>query len=133
MVRVLAGVATVLTVGSCLGDQASGTARGLEVGTRIVGGTFAGSTTRFRALASLRSVRDGKEFSICGGSLIAPNVVLTAAHCVINKNGQPKKPDKIVLSDLRVSTKDNQIDRGVDKVVLHPTRTRVRSRTTWPS
>ena len=32
-------------------------------------------------------------FATCSGSVIAPNLVLTAAHCVLNDAGQPLTPD----------------------------------------
>jgi len=47
-----------------------------EDGSRIIGGYSAG-TTRFKYIVSMKD-RIGH---FCGGSLIAPDVVLTAAHC----------------------------------------------------
>lgn len=43
----------------------------------------------FPYLVSLRSL--GNHF--CGGVLIAPNVVLTAGHCIVTKSGSRRAPD----------------------------------------
>lgn len=52
---------------------------------RIVGGTVAGER-RYPYLVSLLNVKPtssgNKVFHACGGALVAPDVVLTAAHCV---------------------------------------------------
>jgi trypsin len=52
--------------------------RNRELGTRIVGGTAAGGG-EFKFFASWDVG--------CGGSLIAPNMILTAAHCADQSNG----------------------------------------------
>jgi trypsin len=49
-----------------------------RLSTRIIGGTPA-QPTRYPYFVSLRRSRSGSHY--CGGTLIAPNVVLTAAHC----------------------------------------------------
>jgi len=59
-----------------------------RVEARIVGGTIAGGR-RYPYIVSLLNVFQGpgglRAFHVCGGSLIAPDVVLSAAHCVTDK------------------------------------------------
>lgn len=59
-----------------------------RVQARIVGGTIAGGR-RYPYIVSLLNVFPApgglRAFHVCGGSLIAPDVVLSAAHCVTSK------------------------------------------------
>eukprot|EP00854_Cymbomonas_tetramitiformis_P002050 gene2050-2742_t len=60
--------------------------------SRIVGGTKVNASRLYPFMVSLQSAFDNSNNAvhahICGGSLIAPDVVLTAAHCVYAKHSE---------------------------------------------
>lgn len=55
----------------------------------------------------------------CTGALIAPDLVLTAAHCVVDRSGAPVPAGRITF---RAGLADGQalVEAGVARTVLHP-------------
>jgi len=81
---------------------------------RIPGGTPVPSIDDYPWMASIGFERsNGSIFSFCGGSLIAPDWIVTAAHCKV----QPG--DKVILGRLRLST-DAGVVHDVAESISHP-------------
>ncbi|XP_037093263.1 venom protease-like [Pollicipes pollicipes] len=86
--------------------------------TAVVGGVPA-TPSKWPWMALLGERREGGTRWTCGGTLIAPSTVLTAAHCV---NGRQPPQLVVRLGEYNIShTRDGRHqDLGVSRVVLHP-------------
>lgn len=92
-------------------------------GQRIVGGELAaeGQFPWMVALVNAR-VDDAYAGQFCGGSLIAPQWVLTAAHCVTSRvDFQPNPAESLDVVIGRANLSDAGGERlGVARVIVHP-------------
>ncbi|KAI8323586.1 trypsin-like serine protease, partial [Martensiomyces pterosporus] len=88
---------------------------------RIVGGHFA-TDSKFNYIAYIRAASPNYEGGICTGSLIAPNVVLTAAHCtMVNKTLDYKLSEYQVGFDHTVpGANESFTGYSVKSIVTHP-------------
>ena len=85
----------------------------------IVGGKPAEDIAKFHWQVALVVGDDSRRDQFCGGSLVAQNWVLTAAHCVDNFIVQmdPKRVD-VVAGTLKYDTGGERMD--VDQIFVHP-------------
>jgi len=107
------------TVFVCNATAACGCSRNdADVRLRIVGGDTAVSHSWGWAV----SLRDYSDESICGGSILSPNYVLTAAHCVVDSVGIANLYSVVVGADRLSSSEGQKI--SLSRIIIHPSYNR---------
>jgi trypsin len=86
------------------------------VSPRIVGGSVAGAADNpFQVALLTKSIANNFDAQFCGGTLVKPNVIVTAAHC----------SDFVTAGQVQVLTGTRNLDgtgtrRNVTRVTIHP-------------
>ncbi|KAJ1822454.1 hypothetical protein LPJ56_000777 [Coemansia sp. RSA 2599] len=111
-------LASVLLVISAIAGASTGLAipHGLE--KRIFGG-FIVPDTIVPYIVSLSSSNGKGVLSKCGGTLISPNHIVTAAHCVISHSSVVYPPQNITIGYNSTDVNDQDFTKAT-KVMLYP-------------
>lgn len=126
IVAVLCGLILAALCGSILATPASAMPVRLSLRDRIianeaiVGGEVAGSG-QFPSLAYIADFK-GEEVGLCTGTVVAPRLVLTAAHCAENTETgvvEPESGYRVVTGVVNWSSSTRQV-AAVSKVIVYP-------------
>jgi secreted trypsin-like serine protease len=122
--RRLASVAVALAVLACVAAvPAWGSARDGSRTPQIVGGMTAGAGTWPWMAYVINSLPGGTMQELCSGTVIAPNVVLTAAHCVADTTTgitYPAAEFTVITGSADWSDTTARQVSGVSRVVVYP-------------
>jgi secreted trypsin-like serine protease len=117
-----ASLFAVLVVSMGLGSGAAVPALAGDYEAQVVGGTAVpdGKYPFVTALLDQRRGSTAYQQQFCGGTLIDEDNVLTAAHCVVNANGDkmPTAPLRVTVGRTVLNSDQGQV-RGVSRISIH--------------
>ncbi|ADB51344.1 S1 family peptidase [Conexibacter woesei] len=120
--RGLATGVTLLALGASVAPAAADAARTPDAVTRVVGGGVAQPGAPSASIAFVTAQTSAGTATACSGTVVAPAVVLTAAHCVADPAGGPRPTAGIEVTTGRLARGDSATGQqlGASRVLLHP-------------
>lgn len=107
-----------VAAGMAAAADAAAASCGVSPGQRVVGGSVAAPGAWPWQISLKKPGFGGFWFHTCGGSVISPRWVLTAAHCLKYKN---PRVYRVVTGEYDLLTKDpGEEEHQVDKIIVHP-------------
>jgi len=83
----------------------------LQPSGRIAYGQLATSGSQYPFMARLAWVSSTSAFTACGGTVLSPYYILTAAHCLYDQNNAYSPPNLILLGGIDISSLLNFAER----------------------
>lgn len=90
-----------------------------QASASVVGGTPA-EPGILSSVVFITSQTSPTSATACSGTVLAPTVVLTAAHCVVNETATVRPADGIAISSGRLDRSAPGQDVGAARIVVHP-------------
>ena len=107
-------ILSTLILGACGAKKDTGNSDELESSDIVNGKTVTNKNGNAHSLVAIIAQKNGGQ-SLCTGTIVAPEVILTAAHCV------DETPQKLqIVFDVNLQKKTGKEIREADKFIQHP-------------
>ncbi|KAI9028765.1 trypsin-like cysteine/serine peptidase domain-containing protein [Hyaloraphidium curvatum] len=121
-------LAAALAIGTADAAPVRRDAEATDHAERIVGGTQVADRAAYGFMAALRN---SALKALCGGTMIAPNLLLTAAHCVENTRPEDWTASTYRLDRNLSSAEEGGIDYTGVKIYIHPNYRELNNTLEW--